>query len=130
MSRTFTVAEVAKHNKPNDIWIIVLGKVYDVSSFDHPGGKKLLLSVAGKDASEQFTQMHNVQEVLEKYGPKLYIGDIASGKIEKQQEPAQEESLNRKKKYSNLAFGELVPFGDPNWYQDFHSPYYNESHRK
>lgn len=27
-------------------------------------------------------------------------------------------------------FGELVPYGDPYWYQDWYSPYYNESHRK
>jgi len=28
------------------------------------------------------------------------------------------------------AFGELVPYGDPCWYQEWHSPYYNESHKK
>lgn len=25
---------------------------------------------------------------------------------------------------------DLVPFGDPQWYQDWASPYYNDSHRK
>jgi alkylation response protein AidB-like acyl-CoA dehydrogenase len=25
-------------------------------------------------------------------------------------------------------FGSLVPYGDPTWYQGWHSPYYNESH--
>jgi hypothetical protein len=28
------------------------------------------------------------------------------------------------------SFGDLVPFGDPYWYQDWSSPFYNESHRK
>ena len=26
--------------------------------------------------------------------------------------------------------GDLIPFGDPYWYQDWASPYYNASHRK
>ena len=26
------------------------------------------------------------------------------------------------------SFGEGIPFGDPLWYQGWHSPYYNESH--
>lgn len=24
----------------------------------------------------------------------------------------------------------MVPYGDPTWYQDWKSPYYNDSHRK
>ena len=27
-------------------------------------------------------------------------------------------------------FGDLVPFGDPNWYQGWDSPFYNDSHKK
>ena len=27
-----------------------------------------------------------------------------------------------------IVFGDLVPFGDPNWYQAWRSPYYNDSH--
>jgi hypothetical protein len=41
----FTVEEVAKHNKNNDYWIIINGKVYDVSDFylEHPGNARDLL---------------------------------------------------------------------------------------
>lgn len=28
------------------------------------------------------------------------------------------------------SFGDLVPFGDPAWYADFRSPYYNDTHRR
>jgi alkylation response protein AidB-like acyl-CoA dehydrogenase len=31
---------------------------------------------------------------------------------------------------NNKPFGDMVPYGDPSWYQDWFSPYYNDSHRK
>lgn len=27
-------------------------------------------------------------------------------------------------------FGDGRPFGDPDWYQRWHTPYYNESHKR
>ncbi|KAJ3044139.1 hypothetical protein HDV00_003243 [Rhizophlyctis rosea] len=125
----FTAEQVASHNKESDVWIIVHGKVYDVTSFlnDHPGGKKILLKVAGTDASRQFDQFHSAA-VLEKYGPKLYKGDVGngSGEAEAEAEAAEPESGL----VEGEAFGEGIPFGDPYWYQDWYSPYYTESHRK
>jgi cytochrome b5-like protein len=42
MSKTFSKEDVASHNKPTDLLIIVNEDVYDVTQFqeDHPGGKK------------------------------------------------------------------------------------------
>ena len=39
MSKTFTTSDVASHNKPDSLYIIVDGDVYDVTKFqdDHPG---------------------------------------------------------------------------------------------
>jgi len=39
MSKVFTTSDVASHNKPDSLYIIVDGDVYDVTTFqdDHPG---------------------------------------------------------------------------------------------
>lgn len=39
MDRIYTLEEVAKHNKPEDAWIVVKGRIYDVTKFAalHPG---------------------------------------------------------------------------------------------
>ena len=32
-----TLEEIADHNTPNDLWLLIHNKVYDVSTFKHPG---------------------------------------------------------------------------------------------
>lgn len=45
----FSWAEVAKHNTPDDAWMVIEGEVYDVSGFGerHPGGE-VVYSYAGE----------------------------------------------------------------------------------
>ena len=45
MAQTYEAGDVAKHNKPDNLWIIVDEDVYDVTKFqeEHPGGKKSML---------------------------------------------------------------------------------------
>jgi cytochrome b involved in lipid metabolism len=42
-----SVSEVAKHANPDDCWIVVNGKVYDLTKFapNHPGGASSMLSM-------------------------------------------------------------------------------------
>jgi len=51
-----TADEVAKHNKDADCWLIIGGKVYDVSDFvyAHPGEAKAIIPVCGKDATKDY----------------------------------------------------------------------------
>ena len=58
---SYTAQDVAKHNKKDDCWVIVDGKVLDVTSFlpDHPGGEKAILLYAGRDATEEFNMLHD-----------------------------------------------------------------------
>lgn len=45
MVRKISTQEVAQHVQENDIWIVVNGKVYDVTKFapTHPGGAESML---------------------------------------------------------------------------------------
>ncbi|KAJ6841419.1 cytochrome b5-like [Iris pallida] len=54
--KVLTLEDVAKHNSKEDCWLIIGGKVYDVTKFldDHPGGDDVLLSATGKDATDDF----------------------------------------------------------------------------
>ena len=55
-SITLTLEEVKKHDSPNDCWLIISGKVYEVSNYAkfHPGGKDIFYSLCGQDATVQF----------------------------------------------------------------------------
>lgn len=73
--RTFTFEEVSKHDKADDCWVVVSGKVYDVTEFvpKHPGGNMIYVN-AGKDATNMFDSYHpaSARQVLKKY----YIGEL------------------------------------------------------
>jgi cytochrome b involved in lipid metabolism len=99
--RRFTMKDVAAHNTPNDIWMVIDNEVYNVTDFreEHPGGAKstssplgslfgcpnvaptntecphlvVLNGVAGKDATKKFDKYHR-RALLELHKPKLRIG--------------------------------------------------------
>ncbi|KKZ63259.1 hypothetical protein EMCG_02379 [[Emmonsia] crescens] len=75
--KEFTMEEVAKHNKKDDLWIVVKGVVMDVSNWldEHPGGAQALFSHMGKDATEEFEMLHD-DEVIPKYAAHIVIGRV------------------------------------------------------
>lgn len=56
-----TEEELKKHNKIDDIWVSLKGNVYNITAYMdyHPGGAKVLMSVAGKDATKLFDKYHS-----------------------------------------------------------------------
>lgn len=51
-----SMLEIAKHNSSQSCWLLISGKVYDVTSFlnQHPGGAGEILSSCGTDATVAF----------------------------------------------------------------------------
>nr|ANQ46486.1 cytochrome b5 [Santalum album] len=75
--RVLSFEEVSKHNTTKDCWLVIAGKVYNLTPFmdDHPGGDEVLLSATGKDATNDFEDVghsDNAREMMDKY----YIGEI------------------------------------------------------
>ncbi|KND02517.1 uncharacterized protein SPPG_02976 [Spizellomyces punctatus DAOM BR117] len=60
-NRNYSWEEVAKHKARDDCWIVVNGKVYDVTDFlsQHPAGPGPIMAHAGTDATAVFTDIHS-----------------------------------------------------------------------
>jgi cytochrome b involved in lipid metabolism len=77
--RMITLAEVEQHVTYDDLWLVIDGKVYDVTPFmdDHPGGGEIMLNAAGKDGTDDFEDVGHspgAREQLKKYEIGVYAG--------------------------------------------------------
>jgi salicylate hydroxylase len=63
--RPVTRQEVAVHNRRDDCWVIVAGKVYDITEWapHHPGGAGIARMYAGKEATAEFGDYHSAEAV-------------------------------------------------------------------
>lgn len=68
-NKHYTVEEVKRHNKRDDNWLMINGKVYDLSRWakKHPGGAKILGHYAGEDATVCFVGICNIVLLLMLY---------------------------------------------------------------
>eukprot|EP00009_Paramoeba_aestuarina_P008934 CAMPEP_0201507274 /NCGR_PEP_ID=MMETSP0161_2-20130828/986_1 /ASSEMBLY_ACC=CAM_ASM_000251 /TAXON_ID=180227 /ORGANISM="Neoparamoeba aestuarina, Strain SoJaBio B1-5/56/2" /LENGTH=171 /DNA_ID=CAMNT_0047901591 /DNA_START=44 /DNA_END=559 /DNA_ORIENTATION=+ len=76
--RIFTREEVAKHNTRDDCWIVLHGKVLNVSQWiwNHPGGAEAIVKYAGKDATDAFELQQHQNYVYD------MLSQFQIGKIE------------------------------------------------
>nr|POF17705.1 cytochrome b2, mitochondrial [Quercus suber] len=60
MVKTYTYDEVQQHRSQDSCWVVLYGNVYDVTSFlpSHPGGSKIILTLAGTDATQEYDPVH------------------------------------------------------------------------
>ncbi|EDW02069.1 cytochrome b5 [Drosophila grimshawi] len=89
--KTFTRADVAKHNTNKDTWLLIHNSIYDVTSFlnEHPGGEEVLIEQAGKDATENFEDVGHSNDAREMM-KKFKIGELVESertKVAQKSEP-------------------------------------------
>ena len=66
--------EIFKNKTEQKLWLLIHNKVYDCTNFKHPGGKKILLKYAGKDATKAFDDQ--AHKDADKYLKDLCIGEL------------------------------------------------------
>lgn len=76
-----TLQEIAKHSSTGDCWLILGGKVYDITSYlaAHPGGEQTIISYCGSDGTSAFATKDvgrphsaNAAVLLQNF----YVGDV------------------------------------------------------
>mmetsp|Transcript_60980 Transcript_60980/g.114987 ORF Transcript_60980/g.114987 Transcript_60980/m.114987 type:complete len:524 (-) Transcript_60980:246-1817(-) len=74
----FSREEVANHCSPDDCWVIICDRVYDITDFlsAHPGGRSIIMMFAGKDCTEEFLDVHS-ENYLPAFAPDSFIGVVA-----------------------------------------------------
>ncbi|KAF8915236.1 cytochrome b5-like heme/steroid binding domain-containing protein [Mucidula mucida] len=77
MSKTVTFEQLKSHSTKDDIWLLISGKVYDVTKFldEHPGGDEVILAEASQDATEGFEDVGHSDEARALL-PGLLVGDF------------------------------------------------------
>ncbi len=77
-ANTYSLADVAKHAKASDCWMVVDTGVFDVTAYvtRHPGGARIVQG-CGKDATDMFFNISKhggrAEDILAGY----YIGDLS-----------------------------------------------------
>jgi L-lactate dehydrogenase (cytochrome) len=96
--------EVAKHSNKDDCWVIVHGKVYDVTEFlpEHPGGMNIILKYAGKDATEEYEPIHP-PDTLDKYLDKSkHLGECNMSTVVRETKEVSEEEKERQDRIGQM----------------------------
>ncbi|KAG6883348.1 hypothetical protein C0993_006663, partial [Termitomyces sp. T159_Od127] len=97
MAPLISTSAVAQHASRDSCWIIVHNKVYDVTEFlagqsflqcflhcllltlkfqEHPGGSKIILKYAGKDATEAYEPIHPPDAITTNLPVEKHVGAI------------------------------------------------------
>ncbi|KAJ7181797.1 FMN-dependent dehydrogenase-domain-containing protein [Mycena crocata] len=77
----WSLEQVQQHNSPASCWVIIKDNVYDVTDFlqEHPGGAKIILKYAGRDATSAYEPIHP-PDALEKNLPlSKHLGPLSAG---------------------------------------------------
>ncbi|RYP24803.1 hypothetical protein DL765_000349 [Monosporascus sp. GIB2] len=92
-AKLISAEEVAKHTTADSCWVILYGHVYDVTDFlsSHPGGSKVILQLAGRDATEEYDPIHPPGTLEENLKPEAKLGKVDPQTLVNATKPAAEE---------------------------------------
>ncbi|KAH9045366.1 cytochrome b5-like heme/steroid binding domain-containing protein [Lactarius pseudohatsudake] len=79
-TKVISLNDLRQHTTKESIWVLLNGKVYDVTKFidEHPGGDEVILSEAGKDATEAFEDVGHSDEARALL-PGFLVGEFEKG---------------------------------------------------
>jgi len=109
-----THEQLVDHSTKDNLWVLVHGKVYNVSKFldEHPGGDEVILAEAKQDATEAFEDVGHSDEARALL-PGMFVGDFEKGSNSKLKSGAAAAQESRVKgaveQGSNLMY--FVPLG-------------------
>lgn len=96
--------EVGKHANEESCWVIVHNKAYDVTEFmpEHPGGPKIILKYAGRDATEAYEPIHP-PDTLDKFLPKdKHLGDVDMSTVKQEEKVVTPEEKERQERIKRM----------------------------
>ncbi|PVU86427.1 hypothetical protein BB560_006722 [Smittium megazygosporum] len=108
MSKTYHAEEIEKHNKRKDIWVVIDGKVYDITPFveEHPGGEEVLFENAGSDATADFNDISHSEDA--KQLMKKYEIGVLEGRLPKADNPYKVELMEKPPTQSYLGVAACI----------------------
>ncbi|KAJ2784694.1 hypothetical protein H4R18_000985 [Coemansia javaensis] len=109
--KTFVADEIATHNTRKDIWIVINGRVYDVTRFleEHPGGEEVILEYAGRDATEAFEDIGHSDDARDMLKD-FFIGNLKAPTAATQAGgDADADHAHLRTKQNSSSWGLLVP---------------------
>lgn len=74
-----TLAMLVAHNSPNDCWLVLHGRVYDLTAYaanEHPGGASVITDHCGADGTVDYMGEHS--EGLLALVARSFIGDFST----------------------------------------------------
>lgn len=78
LQNNYSWDDVKEHDKKNDKWLVIDGKVYNISNFmkKHPGGARVIGAYGGQDATDVWTAYHKDRAAVAKYLAPLLVGEL------------------------------------------------------
>jgi len=103
MLKEYSRDEISKHNTAASTWIIIHGRVYDVTSWMwvHPGREEVLQTNAGKDATAQFEGNFHSNHARDK-AKQYVIGKVKGKKLGDLHESVKNKVQKRRNSFASV----------------------------